>query len=180
MKRLCCLLICLSLLLCACGSDPSAERWAAFAGELSARRDLRFTARLCAEYPDEALDYTLSYEETAEGCTLRLLEPEALRGLRVSLRPDGTRLSLDELSLDAAPLDAFGLSPASALPALTAALRGGHLESHWTEDGLTVVELTADDALSVQVWLDGDFIPQRAELRSDGRVAVRCELSDWS
>ena len=68
----------------------------------------------------------------------------------------------------------------SALPALTLALREGHLESAWTEGELTVWELVADDHLTVQVWLDDELRPQRAELISEGRVSVFLELSDWN
>jgi hypothetical protein len=60
------------------------------------------------------------------------------------------------------------------------ALRGGHLESAWAEGEETVWELAADDELTVEVWLDGELTPRRAELISEGRVAVSVEIEDWS
>ena len=178
MKKLCLLILCLALLT-GCGSGREAERRQQLAEELSARRDLSFTADVRAEYPDKTISYRLSYEEDDEGCTIRVLEPEEIGGVSVHLGPDGAQLRFEEVSLDTGPLDRYGLSPLSALPALTRALREGHLESAWTEGDLTVWELIAGDHLTVQVWLDEALVPQRAELISDGRVSVFLDLSDW-
>ncbi len=174
------MILLLSLLVAGCGGRREAERYESFAGELSARHDLRFTADLRAEYPDKTVSFRLAYAEDGEGCEICVLEPEEISGVRLHLGPDGTQLRLEELSLDTGPLDRWGLSPVSALPALTKALREGHLESHWTEDSLTVWELAADDRLSVQVWLDEELRPQHAELISDGRVNVFCDIEDWN
>ena len=79
MKKLCLLVLCLALLLTGCGSGREAERQQQLAEELRARRDLRFTADVRAEYPDKTVSYRLSYEEDEEGCTIRVAEPEADR-----------------------------------------------------------------------------------------------------
>lgn len=179
MKKLCLCLLCLALLLGGCGRNRAAEQRESFAEALNARRDLRFTADLRAEYPDRTVSFRLACEEDGEGCTVRVLEPEEIGGVSVHLGPDGAQLRFEEIRLDAGPLDRYGLSPLSALPALTRALRTGHLESVWKEGDLTVWELIPDDALRVQVWLDDALVPQRAELISEGRVSVFLEISDW-
>lgn len=179
MKKLCLCLLCLALLLGGCGTVREAERREGFAEALSARQDLRFTASMRAEYPDKTVRYRLAYEEDGEGCTVRVLEPEEIAGVSVRLAADGAQLRFEELRLDTGPLDRSGLSPVSALPRLTQALRSGHLESVWQEGDLTVWELVPDDALRVQVWMDDSLVPQRAELISEGRVSVFIELSDW-
>ena len=179
MKKLCICLLCLALLLCGCGGRENAER-DRFAEVLSARHDLCFTADLRAEYADRSAAYTLRYEEDPEGCTLRVLEPEEIRDMSLRLDENGAQLRYDGISLDAGAPDRFGLSPVSALPALTKALREGFLDSSWTEEGQTVWELQADDGLRVRVWLDEGLIPRHAELISDGRVSVVCEIEDWT
>ncbi len=180
MKKLCLLILCLALLLSGCGGGRAKEQRQALAEELNARRDLRFTAALRAEYPDKTVRFRLAYAEDEDGCTIRVLEPEEIGGVSLHLGPDGAQLRYEQIRLDTGPLDRYGLSPVSALPALTRALREGHLESAWTEGELSVWELAADDALRVQVWLDGELRPQRAELISEGRVSVFLELSDWN
>ena len=180
MKRLCLCLLGLALLLAGCGGGREAAERETFAEALNARRDLRFTAAVRAEYPGKTVRYRLSYEEDEAGCTLRVLEPEEIAGVALRLDAAGAQLRFEGVSLDPGPLDRYGLSPASALPALVGALRGGQLESAWTEGEETVWELAADDELTVEVWLDGELTPRRAELISEGRVAVYVEIADWS
>ena len=170
----------LALLLSGCGQSREEQRREEFSQALSRRGELRFTASLRAEYPDRSLAYTLRYTEDESGCSLRLLEPEELDGLTVRLGADGTQLKLDGLSLDAPPLDGRGLSPVSALPRLVDLLRHGHLESHWSERGQTVWELSDGEGLRAQVWLDEALKPARAELISEGRVTVFCTITDWN
>lgn len=179
MKRLCPLLLLLCLLLSGCGRNAAAERFAPFSAALAARRDLRFDAEVRAEYDDRTARYTLRYEDEPVGCKVTVLSPEEIRGLTVHFDGAESSLGYDAVVLDTGPLDRYGLSPASALPALARALREGHLESAWTEEDMTVWELVPDDHLSVLVWLDEDLTPLRAELVSEGRVAVFCEFTDW-
>lgn len=173
-------LVLLALLLSGCGQSREAQRQQDFAQALSRRNDLSFTASLRAEYPDRSLAYVLRYTEEDGGCSLRLLEPEEIAGLTVRLGADGAQLRLDGVSLDAPPLDSRGLSPVNALPRLMSLLRTGHMESHWTEGGQTVWTLSDGEGLRLQVWLDEALIPTRAELISEGRLAVFCTISDWA
>ena len=76
--------------------------------------------------------------------------------------------------------DAYGLSPMSALPLLVEALRHGHADAFWTEEGMDAVELLFDDHARANVWFDGEGLPCRAELVSDDVVVVSCEINNWS
>lgn len=174
------LLLCLlCLLLAGCGKNPAADRYAPFSEALGARGDLRFTAAVRAEYPDRTARFTLCYADESEGYSVTVSEPEEIRGVTVHLNGASSSLGYDSVVLDTGALDRYGLSPTTALTRLVEALRTGHLESAWEEDGLTVWQLVPDDALTVQVWLSGEGIPVRAELISEGRVAVFCEILDW-
>ena len=110
---------------------------------------------------------------------MTVLEPAEIRGVTVHLDGAGSSLGYDSVVLDTGALDRYGLSPASALAKLVSALRTGHLESAWEEDGLTVWDLVPDDTLTVRVWLNEELIPVRAELISEGRTSVYCEFRDW-
>ncbi len=181
MKRLVLLLLLLPcLLLGGCGQNDAAARFAPFSEALAARSDLCFTAALRAEYPDRSAAFTLRYEDSAPGSVVTVLQPEEIRGVSVHLDGAESALGYDAITLDTGALDRYGLSPACAPARLVQALREGHLESAWEEDGLTVWELIVDDGQSVCVWLSEALVPQRAELISDGRVTVFCEILDWS
>ena len=179
MKRFCPLLLVLCLLLSGCGKNAAAERYAPFSEALAARGDLSFAAELRAEYPDRTVSFTLAYEDDEPGCRVTVLAPESIRGVCAHLNGSESALGYDSVVLDTGALDRYGLSPCSALPRLAEALRDGHLESAWEEDGQTVWELTSDDTLRVQVRLNEELIPVHAELISDGRVRVFCDIIEW-
>lgn len=168
------------LLLSACGASAVENRYKSFSQDLAGEDSLSFTGRLQAEYEDRSLSFTLLYEKTPAGCTVTVREPELLAGIRARLSGDASSLEYDGLVIDTGDLDAYGLSPLSALPTLVRALEGGHLESYREEDGLSVLQLILDDHLYAQVAFQPEtMVPVRAELVSDGRVTVKCEIEDW-
>jgi len=181
MKRLCPVILLCCLLLTGCGGENVKESYQKFADGLNARTDLSFTAEIRAEYEDRSAEFTLLYTEDAQGCTVEVLSPGLIKGIKARLENGSRSLAYGSVILDAGNLDAYGLSPMSAMPALAAALREGHLDSYWTEDGKTVLQLIADDTLTATVWLESESMtPMRAELISDGQVRVFCTISDWN
>lgn len=179
-KALLSVLILFPLLLCGCGDRAAVSRFEAFSGDLAAREALSYTAQLRAEYPDRSVEFTLAYQKGAEGEAVTVLAPERIAGIRARLQPGNAALVYEGLILDLGPLDAYGLTPMSALPRLTDTLASGAVDSHWEEDGLRVYRLILDDHLSATVWFSEAMVPVRAELASDDNVCIFCELSDWS
>ena len=175
------MLICLTLLLPGCGKNRRESDYRAFAERLNAAEGLSFTAQVRAEYEHKTARFGLAYEENGEGGRVTVLAPELIKGISAKVRPGSSTLEYDTVVLDTGSLDSFGLSPLSSLPTLTRALKTGHVDSVWEEDGKTVVLLEPDDHLRCTVWFSkGDMRPMRAELITDGRVTVYVELSDWS
>ena len=173
-------LLCLCLLLTGCGKDSGERGFESFSARLNALESLRFTAKVRAEYQHKTARFTLAYEENAEGGRVTVLAPELIRGVSARFVPGGTTLEYDSVVLDTGSLDSFGLSPMSSLPVLMHAMRVGHAESFWEEDGQTVVQLAPDDKLLCTVWFTQEPMrPVRAELVTDGRVTVVAEISDW-
>ena len=180
MKRLSILLLCAALLLTGCGKSSAEAALERFSAQLNTLDSLRFTAKVRAEYEHKTARFTLRYEEDAEGGRVTVLAPELIRGVSARIRPGGTTLEYDSVVLDTGSLDNFGLSPMSALPVLLHALRVGHAESFWEEQGQTVAQLVPDDALLCTVWFEKNPLrPVRAELVTDGRVTVVVEISEW-
>ena len=181
MKRLLLpLLLSICLLLPGCGKNRAESEFEAFVGRLNAVQELRFTAKVRAEYEHKTARFALAYEENAEGGRVTVLAPELIHGVSARFAPGGTTLEYDSVVLDTGSLDSFGLTPMSALPVLLHALRVGHAESIWEEEGQTVVQLAPDDRLLCTVWFDPDPLrPTRAELVTDGRVTLVAELADW-
>ena len=175
------LLLTLALLLTGCGKNQAEEDFAAFSERLNHLQSLSFTAKVRAEYENKTARFTLSYREDGDGGVVTVLAPELIQGVSAHVRPGGTTLEYDTVVLDTGSLDALGLSPLSSLPVLLHALRVGHCDSYWEEDGKTVLQLVPDDDLKCTVWFEkGSMHPLRAELITDGRVTVVVELSDWT
>ena len=180
MKRLCAVILLCCLLLTGCGGDHVKESYQKLADGLNARTDLSFIAEVRAEYEDKSAEFTLQYTEDSRGRTVEVLSPGLIKGIRARLQEGRDSLEYGGVMLETGELDRFGLSPMSSMPALVKALREGHLDSYWTEDGTTVLQLIADDSLTVTVWLDESMTPLRAELISGGQVRVFCTVSSWN
>ena len=181
MKRICLpLLALLCLLLAACGKSRGEETVRNFAARLNEAPALSFTAGVRAEYEKKTARFTLRYEEDETGGRVTVLAPELIQGVTAHVSPGSTTLEYDTVVLDTGSLDALGLSPLSSLPVMVRAMRVGHIDSVWEEDGKTVCQFEPDDQLRCTVWFDkGDMRPLRAELMTDGRVTVYLELRDW-
>lgn len=178
-KRVCLLLIAaLSLLLTACGSGSAKKEFETFSSELSERTSLEFTAELTAIYEDKNVDFTLAYEKDGDGCLVTVLEPKMVEGIRARVTGGGTAVEYEGIMLDTGRLDDYGLSPMTALPMLVEAMTTAHADSFWEEGGLNAVKLLPSDTLSAVVWFDAG-VPVKAELISEGRVTVSCDIKDW-
>ncbi len=181
MKKLCLpLLLIMCLLLGGCGGREFSEAQEQLSQRLGAVEALSFTANVRAEYENKTARFTLGYSEDSEGGSVTVLAPQLIAGVTARVKPDGTSLEYEGISLGTGDLDDYGLSPMSALPMLLQALKTGALDSGWTEGDYTVMQIDSTDTLSCTVWLQPDSLtPCQAELISDGRVKVFIEISDW-
>ena len=174
------LLLALCLLLTGCGRSRGEEAVRKWAETLNGTGDLAFTAAVRAEYAQKTARFTLRYEEDESGGRVTVLAPELIQGITARVAPGGTTLEYDSVVLDTGSLDSLGLSPLSAMPMLLRAMRVGHIDSVWEEDGKTVAQFEPDDLLRCTVWFEkGSMRPMRAELMTDGHVTVYLDISDW-
>ena len=172
--------LCLCLFMSGCGAREFARARDTVAERLAGAECLSFTANLRAEYEHKTARFTLSYYEDAQGGKVTVLAPQLIAGVSARIEPGSTSLEYDGVCLGTGELDDFGLSPMSALPMLVQALKDGDVNAVWSEGGCTVLELQSTDELVCTVWFAlEDMTPRQAELRSDGRVKVFAEISDW-
>lgn len=180
MKRLCLPLLMICLLFTACGNSAAKSGYDEFVRDLESRDGIGFTAKLRCEYTDKTAEFTVGYTEDENGCTVTVLEPELISGIKAHADSGETSLEFEGVILDTGELDSFGLTPMSAAPLLMDALRLGHLESYWREDGKKVFQLIPSDELTVTVWFEpASMTPMHAELMSGSRVMIYCDISSW-
>ncbi len=180
MKKRCLpLLLVLALLLTGC-ADKNRERFDAFADSLRARGDVSLRAVVRAEYDDRTLSFTLACREEGEGgCTVEVIEPELIRGVKAHLKGSGAELLYEDVRLDTGDDGGTGLSPMRALPLLLYALREGTPDSFWTEEGCLAVRLVPEDDLDVTVLFDETMLPRCAEIAHKGVTVLFIEINEF-
>ncbi|MEG1633056.1 MAG: hypothetical protein RR314_03285 [Oscillospiraceae bacterium] len=169
------------ILLAACGRDEGKERFESFRAELLRADEVSVTAEVNADYGESARDYTLKAVSNAEGCTVEVLAPELIAGIKASVKPKSSQLLYDGVVLDTGDLTDDGLTPLSALPRLIGALQSGHVDRIRREGDALALRLTPDDTLEISVRFGADGTPISAELAdsASGRVLVTCAISQF-
>ena len=181
MKRFCPLLCLLLLPLSGCAAQKEQKLLDDFSAALNQRQDVALVASLRAVYDDGSFDFRLQYREGPEGPVVTVMEPEELEGLSVTLREDGSLLHYGELHLETGDLDEEGLSPLTALPLLLESLRHPCAQSFRQEGGLLVVSLVPDDERQLDVYFEQETMtPRRAEIVSEGKLRIACEVESWN
>lgn len=175
------LIVCIALMLTACGGGASRSSVEKFSQELRERENLRFTSRIRAEYDDRCAEFTLEYISGSDGCTVTVISPDIIKGVSAHVKAGETALEYEGVMLDTGMLDDFGLSPMSALPLLVDAMKNGYLDSAWEENGELAAIFVPSDEISVEVHMDKyTKTPVSAEISSSGRVRVFAEIKDWT
>ena len=180
MKKALIVLLALPALLLGGCANKNEARFRAFSDELRARSDLQVTAAVRAEYDDRSCSFTLRCTEDAEGCSVEVLEPELIRGVKAHMSADGTKLLYDSVSVDTGDDGGTGLSPMGALPLLTRSLRDGALDSAWKEDGNCAVRLVPEDGIGVTVLFDEEMRPVHAEIDRGGKTVLFLDVTEFA
>ena len=180
MKKLFLPLLLLGALLLGGCENRNEAQFRSFSEALRAREDLALTAVVRAEYDDRTLSFTLACREEGEGgCTVEVIEPELIRGVKAHLKGSGAELLYEDVRLDTGDDGGTGLSPMRALPLLLYALREGTPDSFWTEEGCLAVRLVPEDDLDVTVLFDETMLPRCAEIAHKGVTVLFIEINEF-
>lgn len=171
MRRLLCLCFVL-LMLCGCsGKDAEIQRAIDLRMKLL-NSGCTFDAEITADYGDEVYEFSVSCEGDSEGnLAFSVTEPESIAGITGLIDQEGGKLTFEDTALTF-PLLADGqVSPVSAPWIFLKTLRGGYLSSAGIEGDL--LHLTIDDsyeenAMQLDIWLNAENIPVRADILYDG------------
>ena len=184
MKRLCAVLLCL-VFLTGCSRTPKElQRSMALRSKLLAAQGCSFDAEITADYGDKLHSFAMHCEADSNGnLSFTVTEPETVDGITGTVSTEGGKLTFGDTALHFELLADEQLSPVSAPWILLKTLRSGYLTSGCTEDGnirLTIDDSYEDDALQLDIWLDGKDLPQRAEILYDGRRILSLALTNFA
>ena len=158
------------------------ERAMALRTRLLQASSCTFDTEITADYGETLHVFRMNCAADAEGgVTFCLTAPESIAGITGTLSKGGGALTFDDTALYFDLLAEEQLSPISAPWVLIKALRGGYLTSAGVENGLLRVSVNdsyADDALNLDVWLNSDDIPQRADICYAGKRILSLKLEN--
>lgn len=150
------------------------------------------TAKLnvTADYGQRVYTYTADVTVTGEETVLTVTQPQELAGVTARMIGAQSRLEYDGAILETGPLDAEGLTPLRAVPALLECARSGFIDNCAAEslgemDALRVLcrdpERPAGQGRETTLWFDvqtGALV--RGEIAVDGYRVILCEFLQFN
>ena len=181
MKILAVILVLLMLTGCE-GQDAQLDRAMSLRAKLLAS-SVSFDAEITADYGDQVHTFSVYCQGDSKGnLGFRVTAPETIADITGRIDAGEGELIFRDTVL-AFPLMAEDqLSPVSAPWIFYMTLRGGYLTAAGMEGDLlrlTIDDSYEDDALTVDIWLDGQDNPIRAEIVHDGRRILTLTLHNF-
>ena len=183
MKRIVLYFIVLALLSGCKSNNNDLDRAMELRTKMNQGQGCVFEADITADYGDKIYQFTLSCIADQKGnVTFKVLMPKTIEGITGRIDHEGGKLIFDDATL-AFELQADGmLSPVSAPWIMVRALTGGYVRSCCKEESmlrLTVDDSYQEDALMLDIWLNEDNIPIRADLYEVNRRILVLEIKNF-
>lgn len=158
------------------------NRAMAFRSKLLAQ-NVAFDTVITADYGDKTHSFEVSCTLDTDGTLgFTVMAPETIAGITGTISANGGKLTFDGQAL-AFPMLAEGqVTPVSGPWVLMHTLRSGYLTSCGKEgDGLRLAidDSYRDDALHLDIWLNGSDLPVRGEILWQGRRVVSMDVKNF-
>lgn len=186
MKKLLGYLLPLTLLLTACGGNAGADRVTEVQMLFADLQGYAAEVKIDMAREDETLHYTLSLTKDGDSLSVRVLEPDALKGVTAHI--DGETLALE---YDGTVLDAGTLNPKVSALSCVPLLLNSFPESYVTaqsmerfgeQDTLRACFETdcGGEKLACTVYFSTDNVPLYAEIAENGKIILFAEFTDFT
>lgn len=177
------LLIALVILTGCTGKASEMDRCMALRARLLACESYSFDADITADYGDELQSFSLRCQGKSDGTLgFLVLQPEGISGITGRFAAGRGELTFDDVAVFFPPLADEQVSPVSGPWVMMKALLGGYLTSCTMEEDLlrlTIDDSYEDDALQLDIWLDEEDRPVRAEIIYDERRILTMDLESF-
>lgn len=142
-----------------------------------------FQAEITADYGDKLYTFGMYAEgDTRGNLGFEVTSPETISGIEGVISSEGGKLTFDDTALTFPLLADDQITPVSAPYLLMKTLRGGYVRSVGEDEDLlrvTIDDSYEEDALQLDIWLDGQNLPTRAEVLYDGRRILSMKITDF-
>jgi hypothetical protein len=171
------------LLLGGCkGPEAELDRAMALRAKLLAS-SVSFDAEITADYGDELHKFSLYCEgDTRGNLGFRVTAPETIADITGRIDGGEGKLTFRDTALAFPLLAEDQLSPVSAPWIFYRTLRSGYLTAAGMEEEflrLTIDDSYEEDALTLDIWLNEQDLPIRAEILYDGRRILTLEIENF-
>jgi len=173
------------IIICGCSkSEKYEEQFTTWRNGCISTANHEIKAEVSATDKDKVCDYTILYNSSLDGETVKVLAPELITQIGAEIKEGETRLTYDGAVLDTGSALTGRLSPLMALPTFMSVIKDGHAGNSWNEESngteMLVTELEMPDGMIMTLWQNsGDFTPVHAELRSDNTVEVKINITQF-
>lgn len=166
-------LLMIALVLTGCGGENrELEEALSFRDSLLSGQGCTFSVHLTADYGDALQEFSMDCRGDALGnVEFSVTGPETIAGITGTMSESGGKLTFDETALHFNLIAEDTLSPVSGPWLLVKTLRSGCITSVCEEEGqlhMSIDDSYEDDALRLDIWLDGQGSPVRAEVLHEG------------
>ncbi len=170
------------LFLPGCDASREIERGMALRSTLL-RSEVSFDAGITADYGTQSHTFRMhcQFDETGD-LTFEVTQPEDIAGITGNIREEGGELTFDDTLLQFELLTDDQLSPISAPWILMKTLRSGYLTAAGEEGELlrlTIDDSYEEDALKLDVWLNGENQPVSADILYDGLRILSVQVENF-
>lgn len=182
--RVACVLLALFLLLSGC-SDASAEleRGMVLRSKILKAQEVSFSVDIAADYGDSMQLFSMACQSNSDGdVAFTVTAPETISGITGTVSRGEGKLTFADTALHISLLTDEQLNPLSAPWILMKTLRSGYLTSAGLDGNqlrLSVDDGYEDNALRLDIWLDENDLPQRAEIFCDGRTILTLSVTEF-
>ena len=175
---------CAVLVLTGCASSSGGEmnRALALRGKLLKGESWGFQTEISADFGEKVYDFGMDCQADNKGnVAFTVTAPETISGITGEISAQGGNLTYDGTALAFDLLADGRLSPVSGPWVLVSALRGGSITGVGEQDGRLVLNVNdsyEDDALTLDVTLDENDLPARAEIFCQGKRILSMTLKN--
>jgi len=144
-----------------------------------------FDVTITADYGDELYTFVMNCQTDGgrDDLQFTVLQPESIAGITGQITSGEGKLTFDDVALHFPLLADDQITPVSGPWILMKTLLGGYLTAAGEEDDLlhlTIYDSYEEDALQLEVWLNGEDVPVCAEILYDGRRIVTMNVENFS
>lgn len=181
MKRLA---VCLALLfLTGCSDSSELQEGMELRSRILQASECSFSVTVQADYGDSLSEFSMDCTGDGKGNVgFTVTAPESIAGISGTLSGSGGKLTFDGTALDFGYLADGELSAVSAPWIFLNTLRSGNILSACEEDGnvrLSVDDSYEADALRLDIWLEENGMPCKADILSSGRRILALTVKDF-